>query len=104
MRGGMIYPVECLLTNLQVCLGKLTPTTSWYGVLPLSIEEYLIPRAVRDALREVMDAPSSFVLNEEDYNIHAARQAVEAAVAGDQVRARNHVILASLGNRSGWAA
>jgi hypothetical protein len=60
MRVGMLYPVSTLLANLQVCLGRYTPTRSFYRIQPPSIEQYLTPRRTWEQQRVVMEEPDYF--------------------------------------------
>jgi hypothetical protein len=57
---GQYYPLAALFSNIQVCLGRNTPSLSYYEMAPPELEEYLTPRNQWDATREVMVAPVAF--------------------------------------------
>ena len=68
---GKFYPVQALLVNLQMCLGRRSSTTSFYDLQPPSVETYLTPYEVWAASREIFSTPDYYEDNddEEDGNI-----------------------------------
>lgn len=63
---GKYYPVQAILLNLQICLGRSSSTTAFYGLQPPTVEEYLTPHDLWAETREVFDVPEYYESEDEE--------------------------------------
>lgn len=66
---GKFYPVQAILVNLQICLGRSSSTTAFYGLQPPTVEQYLTPYDLWAETREVFDVPEYYESEDEEDNI-----------------------------------